>query len=91
MRRLTIQADVLRTEPRRWLFERAGLAPAMRILEGAPVPAVFDPTTFGDRVCAQILARRGSLRIQRVIQAWARIPGGDGSTPPSEDRQAKTS
>lgn len=33
MRRLAIQAEVLHTQPTRWLFEQAGLAPSMRVLD----------------------------------------------------------
>jgi ubiquinone/menaquinone biosynthesis C-methylase UbiE len=33
MRRLTIQAEVLHNQPTRWLFEQAGLASSMRVLD----------------------------------------------------------
>ena len=33
MRRLAVQAEVLHTEPTRSLFQQAGLAPGMRILD----------------------------------------------------------
>ena len=56
---------------------------------GAPVPADFDPATFGDRVRTQILAQRGSLRIQRGIQAWARLPSSEETrTNKKKPRQA---
>jgi hypothetical protein len=42
---------------------------------GVRVPADLEPATFGDRVREQTLAQRGLLRIQRGVQASARLPG----------------
>lgn len=58
-----------------YLTHQVQMIAALAKKAGVPIPTDFEPAAFGDRVREQILAQRGLLRIQRGIQASARLPG----------------
>jgi hypothetical protein len=82
--------------PRMWIYAPVGSEPdwpgweylrqqthmigALAGRAGVDVPEELDPATFAERVRGEVLERRGILRLQRAVQAYAHKAGTSGET-----------